>query len=48
MSENEQDNESFSDSCILILYCISYIDIDTNEEEIQSNQQEELFLLHME
>lgn len=48
MSENEQNASSSIDSGNLIVICIILIEISASDNENQSNQQEELFLLSIE
>ena len=48
MSENEQNASSSIDSGNLIVICIILIEISASDNENQSNQQEELFLLPIE
>ena len=48
MSENEQNTSSSIDSGNLIVICIILIEVNISNNENQSNQQEELFLLSIE
>ena len=48
MSENEQNASSSIDSGNLIVICIILIEVNISNNENQSNQQEELFLLSIE